>query len=218
MLVAVSGCLAWPGAALGAATVPPAGEPVEFGAWTGVRHRIVGDPDWLAADDSHVYVRAAEYVHVLDPESGAITTTVDIAMDLCQGIGAGLGAVWSCSGSDLIRIDPDAGEVDTSIPVNKSAQHGHLATGFDRLWVLTGDGSTLAAVDPEAGEIVGEITLDARCLDVRVDETSVWVACALDDVVLRGHPRVGGRRLGACRDEPGIRWRRRFTTASPLHD
>ncbi len=57
VLVAAAGCLALPSAALaasGTSTVPPTGEPVEFGAWTGVRFRILIDPDWLAADEDHV--------------------------------------------------------------------------------------------------------------------------------------------------------------------
>lgn len=72
------------------ASAAPAGEPVEFGAWTGVRYRIVIDPDWLAADEGHVYVQAAEQVYVIDPDTGAIAMTVANASDLCQGIGAGL--------------------------------------------------------------------------------------------------------------------------------
>jgi len=88
----------------------------------------------------------------------------------------------------VIPIDPDSGTRGTPIPVNKTAQHGHLATGFDRLWVLTGDGSTLAGIDPETGAVTVEIALDAMCIDVAIDDTSVWVACALDDVVLRVDP------------------------------
>lgn len=144
----MTGCLAWQGAALAAATVPPTGEPVEFGAWTGVRYRIVIDPDWLAADESHVYVQAAEQVFVLDPETGSITTTVDVASDLCQGIGAALDGVWTCSGTDVIPIDEDRGTTGTPIPVNKAAQHGHLVTGFERLWVLTGDAARWSVSTP----------------------------------------------------------------------
>jgi len=191
VLVAAAGCLALPSAALvasGASTVPPTGEPVEFGAWSGVRFRILIDPDWLAADEDHVYIQSVEHVSALDPESGAITTAVEVASDHCQGIGAGLGGVWTCSGSDVIPIDQHNGTTGTPIPINKSAEQGHLPTGFDRLWVLTDGGSTLVGLEPETGDVTGEVTLDARCLDVAVDQASVWLACALDDVVLRIDP------------------------------
>ena len=187
MMVAAA-CLALPGAVVAAGTEPPAGEPVDFGAWTGVQYRIIIDPDWLAADDSHVYIQAAEQVYVLDPKTGSITATVVIASDGCQGIGAGLGGVWTCSGNDVIPIDQDSATIGTPIAVNKTAQQGHLATGFERLWVLTGDGSTLVGLDPETGDVIDEIALDVRCIDVAIDEGSVWVACALDDVVLRIDP------------------------------
>jgi len=153
-----------------------------------VRFRILIDPDWLAADADHVYIQSAEHVYALDPESGAITTAVEVASDHCQGIGAGLGGVWTCSGTDVIPIDQHNGTTGTPIPINKSAEQGHLPTGFDRLWVLTDGGSTLVGLDPESGDVTGEVALDARCFDVAVDQASVWVVCALDDVVLRIDP------------------------------
>lgn len=187
------GCLGLPGEVADATTVPPdGGEPVEFGEWTGVRFRIVVDPDWLAADDDHVYVRSAEHVFVLDPRTGVVTTTVKVASDHCQGIGAGLGGVWTCSGTDVIPIDPESGTAGSPIAINKAVEHGHLVTGFDRLWVLTGDGSTLVGLDPETGAVRSETALGARCFDVRVDDASVWLACALDDVVLRVDPVTSG--------------------------
>ena len=106
----------------------------------------------------------------------------------CQGIGAGFGAVWTCLDSDIVGIDPETAELGAPIAAGKAAEQGHLATGFDRVWVLTGDGSTLAGIDPQAGTVAEEIALDARYTDVAVDGTSVWLACSHDDVVLRVNP------------------------------
>ena len=45
---------------------------------------------------------------------------------LCQGIGAGGGAVWSCSGSDVVRIDPKRLRVTASLSVGKVFDQGKL--------------------------------------------------------------------------------------------
>jgi streptogramin lyase len=200
VLLGVSGwCLALPGSAVVAeppATVPSEpGEPVEFGAWTGVRYRLPS-PDWLAADDEHVYVRRdTGHIEVLDPATGGITATIDVEFDysghFCAGIGAGSAGVWSCKSSDVVHVDPNTGEVGAPLDLNKSAEQGHLVNAFERVWVLIGDGSTLVAVDPGAGTVTDEIELDARCFDVAVDESSVWVSCALADVVLQIDPAAG---------------------------
>jgi outer membrane protein assembly factor BamB len=161
------------------------GEPVEFGSWTGVRYLILIDPDWLVADEGNAYVQAAEQVYVLDPETGAVRTTIVNASDGCQGIGAGLGGVWTCSGTDVIPLDPNSATTGAPISVNKTAQQGHLAVGSERLWVLTGDGSTLVGLEPETGDVIDQIALGARCIDVAIDDADLWVTCAADDVVLR---------------------------------
>lgn len=175
-----------------AATVPPQeAEPVEFGRWSGVRYRLPGGPDWLAADEDGVFLRRdSGLIDMLDPATGSILQTVDVG-EFCQGIGAGFARVWTCSGTDVVPIQVRDGEIGTPIPVGKTAEQGHLATGFDRVWVLTGDGSTLAGIDGLTEQLVSEFDLGARCLDVAVDSTSVWVACAPDDIVLRVDPASG---------------------------
>jgi streptogramin lyase len=200
VLLAMSGwSLALPGSAAvadGPATVPPEpGEPVEFGAWTGLRHRLPS-PDWLAADEDHVYVRRdTGHVEVLDPLTGVSTASLDVEFDFsghfCAGIGAGPSGVWSCKSTDVVRVDPNSGEVGAPLGLSKSAEQGHLVNAFEHVWVLIGDGSTLVAVDPGAGTVTDEIELDARCLDVAVDVSSLWVSCALADVVLRIDPAAG---------------------------
>jgi hypothetical protein len=193
-LLAVGATLALPAHAGSATLPPPEPEPVEFGRWSGVRFRLPGGPDWLAADARQVYVRRDDgHVDMLSPATGAINLTVDVGGDFCQGIGASEAdfGVWTCSGRDVVSIHPGTGEVGDPITVNKAAEQGHLVVAFHRVWILVGDGSTLVGLNSGTGKTESEIDLGARCLDVAADTTSVWALCALDDVVLRVDPATG---------------------------
>ena len=86
-----------------------------------------------------------------------------------------------------------------SLPLsrNKSYEQGHLAAGFGRVWVLTGDGSELVGIDAETNQATAPIPLAARGTDLAVDDTSVWVVSGVDGQLLRIDPatnQVIGRR------------------------
>ena len=77
------------------------------------------------------------------------------------------------------------------IPAQKLAGQGHLATGFERVWVLQGDGSTLAGIDPETERVDAPFTLPVRGTDVAIGSDAVWVVSALDDAVVAIDPTDG---------------------------
>ena len=84
---------------------------------------LAGNPDWLAGYGGFVWVkRDLGMVSKVDSTSGQQVAEVraDTKSHVyCQGIGAGGGAVWSCSGSDAVRIDPQSVSVTASVPVGK---------------------------------------------------------------------------------------------------
>src|SRR5690606_3107441 len=60
---------------------------------------VLGGPDWLAADDHGVWVKLDNGTVVLiDPATNSVVETFDVGGDPCQGLGAGDGAIWACSG------------------------------------------------------------------------------------------------------------------------
>jgi hypothetical protein len=162
-----------------------------------VRVRIPRSPDWLAADDDFVYVKLDGGAVVrLDPVTAEPLGQVELSRELCQGIGVGYGSVWTCIGSDVVRIDPGTDTVTERIPVNKASAQSHLATGFEAVWVLVGDGSDLVAIDPSTNEASREIPLGVRGTDVAVGSEHVWVMSAYDGAVVRIDPHsmtVNGR-------------------------
>lgn len=146
-------------------------------------------PSWLTADDDAVYVRRDDgVVSRVDPATDEVTDLAEIPGPLCQGIGVGFGAVWTCSGPDVVAVDLDDGEVGAPIPVGKAAVQGHLGVGHGRVWVLVGDGSQLVGIDPETREPDEPIDLGVRGTDVAVADDAVWVASAVDDSVVRVDP------------------------------
>lgn len=182
-----------PGSSTTVASTPPA-EALRLGDRDALRIEL-GSPDWLAADDSFLYVkRDGGDVDRIDPSTGAVVASVDSGAGHCQGIGVGFDSVWTCDGSDVVRVDLDAGEVVSRIAAGKTSGQGHLATGFGRVWVLQGDGSTLAGIDPETEALGDPVALPVRGTDLAAGEDAIWIVSALDDAVLVIDPDDGTLR------------------------
>jgi streptogramin lyase len=154
---------------------------------------LTGDPDWLVADEHGLWVfRQSGEFTLVDPAANEVTGTVSLGnTNLCSGIGASFGSVWTCKEGDVVRIDPDAMEVTHRYPVRKQAAQGHLVGGFGHVWVLTGDGSTLVGIDPETDNVAAEYELPARGGDVAMSEDALWLPCRIDDRVLKLDPATG---------------------------
>ena len=154
---------------------------------------MAGDPQWLAADEHGVWVQhGSAELTLVDPETMEVAGSADLGdNNLCQGVGASYGAVWTCLGPDVIRVDPTTFEIVARFEVKKQAVQGHLVGAFDRLWVLTGDGSNLVGIDPATNEVATEFELPARCSDVTVGDDVLWLPCNVDDRVLKLDPGSG---------------------------
>lgn len=189
-----------------------------------VRTEVLDGPDWLGVDGDFVYVKTdGGGVSRIDPATGA----VDLDLDLhppghCQGLGVGFGSLWTCVEADVVRSDIVTGEILATIPAEKTNEQGHLGVGFDRVWVLQGDGSSLVAIDPATNELGEPIPLEVRGIDVLVDDTGIWVVSALDGALLKLDP--DGRLLHRTDgfDEPrslslgdGVLW---VGDAAAVHD
>jgi glutamine cyclotransferase len=158
-----------------------------------------GEPDWLALDGRGVWVQQdSGGIVVVDPATLESRQVVDVGdTELCGGMGAAFRSVWTCARGDVLRINPDSGRIIARLKIHKQAAQGHLLGGFDRLWVLTGDGSHLAAVDPATNQVASDFELPARCTEVTLAADAVWLACPVDDKVLEVDPTSGEVLLDA---------------------
>ena len=91
----------------------------------------------------------------------------------------------------MAKVDPDTLQVVSDLSIKKQGSQGHLAGGFGRVWVLTGDGSRLAGIDPASNRVSISFTIPCRGVDVTVGPTGLWVPCTIDDRVVLVDPETG---------------------------
>jgi streptogramin lyase len=152
-------------------------------------------PDWMVSAFDSLWVKLdnGDVVRI-DPTSGKEIATIPPggSASLCQGIGSGDDAIWSCPGEGTIaRIDPETNSVADEIRIDKLPDQGRLVSAAGRLWVLTKAGQQLTAVDERTGRPGENIALDGTCTDLASDGTTVWVMCAVDGRVLQVDAEAG---------------------------
>lgn len=177
-------------------TLPPpaAADPlvVPVADRTEARFDIIGGPDWLAATDDALWVKVDDgRVVRLDPTTNEVLAEIQAGSDseICQGIGAGDGELWTCDERDLVRIDPATNEVAARVPVDKSYDSGQIPVAFDHAWVLADDGSVLVGVADDAVDV--EFDLGVRCTGIAAGDEALWAACIEDGTVIRIDPATG---------------------------
>ena len=146
---------------------------------------LLGSPDWLVVDQHGLWVRGEPgLVMLIDPEVNEIVGEVSVGGAPCQGLGTGAGSIFTCAGTDVVRIDPESLEVIATYPVGKAFSQGELAVSGNTLWVLLGDGSTLLPIDTDTDTPGTPIPLPVRGTDLAFGAAGLWVASAVDDTVL----------------------------------
>jgi streptogramin lyase len=148
---------------------------------------VLGGPDWLAVDEHGVWAKDDNgSVVLIDPATNAIVDTVDVDVggELCQGLGAGDGSVWACSGPDVARIDASHPELLSVIPVGKTYTQGNLGVAEGQVWMLIGDGSTLHGYLTDTQDLWSRFALPVRGTDLAVGEAGLWVISTVDDAVI----------------------------------
>ena len=207
MVAVLSGCGGSPSSAgpdaasEPAASVTPAGAPPEevtLAQLDAAKMPVSGAPDWMAHDGRNVFVKTGSgSVAVIDPDKSAEVRRLGLGTTgLCQGIGAGGGAVWSCdpnpSGTtdDLMRVNPKSGKVER-IAVGKRPDQGHIDSAAGRVWVITDAG--LVGVNLTDGTPDPPIDLGVPGTDLTVvDERAYVVSRAAGAVVAVD---LAGRRV-----------------------
>src|SRR4051812_9974103 len=163
------------------------------------RFRLTGQPDWLASDGRYLYVKEdSGDVIAIDPGSNRIAWSVTAASGLCQGLGEGFGAVWTCSSDpsadtdDVVRIDPRTHRVVSRLKVGKSNRQGRLVTGFGRVWVIrtTPAGSTLVGINPVTERADPPIPLGMLAVELTIDRNLVWAVGSVTGEVAGVDPRA----------------------------
>ena len=145
---------------------------------------------WLTFYRGFVWVKRGDgFVTRIDPRTNQPAGQVGAYTDqqhYCQGIGAGGGAVWSCAGSSITRIDPGRMTIVATIPAGKIAAQGRLGFADGHLWVITGrNGDQLTGIDAATNRPGPVIKLHAGCSDLAQGTGAVWVLCPADSRVIK---------------------------------
>ena len=175
----------------------PAAQPVDDRVQATIP--ITGGPDWLATDGRYVYVKRDNgVVSAVDPATNREAWSVSTGSALCQGVGAGFGAIWVCAANDstgnddVMRIDVATRKVVATIAAAKNTTSGRIVIGSDRVWVVgAGADSTLVGIDPTTNAVVDRIPLDALVYEIAADQNEVWAVSSADGELLRVDPKAG---------------------------
>jgi streptogramin lyase len=163
------------------------GSPLHITPLRAVRQASIPVPNlsWLTFYQGFVWVKRDDgFVTRIDPRTNKPSGQVGAYTDqqhYCQGIGAGGGAIWSCSGSSITRIDPGRMRIVATIPVGKIATQGRLVFAGGHLWVITGhNADQLTGIDTASNRPGPVITLPVGCGDLAnlaPGTGAVWVLC-----------------------------------------
>lgn len=120
---------------------------------------------------------------------------------------AGFGSIWVSSRNSVHRLDPETGQVVSTIPIGSRALF--MAAGEGAVWVSSTQVSSvsLSRIDPETDRVTGSIELPGCCVgDLTAGEGAVWVQSS--DQVLRIDPRslrvTGDVRVGSHLTTAGV--------------
>jgi streptogramin lyase len=146
---------------------------------------LVPNLSWLIFYQGFVWVKRDDgFVTRINPRTDKPAGQVGAYTDqqhYCQGIGAGGGAIWSCSGSSITRIDPRRMRIVATIAVGKAYDQGRLVFADRHLWVITGTtGNQLTGIDAATNRPGPVITLPTGCTDLAnlaPGTDAVWVLC-----------------------------------------
>ena len=184
-------------------TVP--GRPQQTTPLRAVQQASIPVPNlsWLSFYQGFVWVKRDDgFVTRIDPRSSKPSGQVGAYTDqqhYCQGIGAGGGAVWSCSGSNVTRIDPERMKIVASIPAGKIFDQGRLVFADGQIWVITGrNGDQLTGIDAATNRPGPAIKLPVGCSDLAnlaPGTDAVWVLCPAANRVVKvnvAHRAIAG--------------------------
>jgi len=140
--------------------------------------KVSGFPDFLASDDSGVWVTNVDRVEKL--VLGSPTPVASVAVpEPCGAMAVGFGALWvaSCREKALYRIDTRLSTVTAVIPTGLAEPTGELsvAVGAGSVWFLTDSTGTLARIDPGANRIVHRIRVKPDSYAAAFGFDAVWI-------------------------------------------
>ena len=158
----------------------------EYGPFPGVE-AVHG----VSYDGTRVWFASGEKLNALDPESGEIVTSLDVAAH--AGTAFDGTHLYQIGDSVIRKIDPASGRVVGSIPAPGKGGDSGLAWAEGSLWVGEYREAKIHQIDPETGEVQRSISSDRFVTGVTWVEDELWHGTWQDEVseVRRIDPKTG---------------------------
>ena len=125
-------------------------------------------------DGRHVWFASGDRLNALDPDSGEIVRTIDVAAD--AGTAFDGRHLFQIAEDRIQKIDPQTGEVLSTIPAPGRGGDSGLAWAEGTLWVGQHRERKIHQVDPETGAILRTIDSDRFVTGVSWVDGELWHA------------------------------------------
>ncbi|WP_338524453.1 glutamine cyclotransferase [Pseudomonas batumici] len=158
----------------------------EYGPFPDAEH-VAG----VTYDGRHVWFASGDRLNALDPASGAIVRSIDVAAQ--AGTAFDGRYLFQIAEGRIRKIDPQTGEVLKTLPVPGNGGDSGLAWAEGALWVGQYRDRRIHQVDPETGAVLRIIESDRFVTGVTWVDGELWHATWEDDQsdIRRVNPETG---------------------------
>lgn len=158
----------------------------EYGPFPGI-----DDVAGVTYDGEHVWFASGDKLNALDPESGQVVRSLDVAAH--AGTAFDGRHLYQIAESRIQKIDPATGRVLATIPAPGGGGDSGLAWGEGTLWVGQHRERKIHQVDPETGTVLRTIDSNRFVTGVSWVDGELWHATweADESELRRVDPQTG---------------------------
>jgi glutamine cyclotransferase len=146
----------------------------EYGPFPGV-DKVGG----VTFDGEHVWLASGDHLKALDPESGDIVRSIDVAAH--AGTAFDGTHLFQLAEDRIQKVDPKTGNVLATIPAPGNGGDSGTAWAEGTLWVGEYRKRKIHQIDPETGEILRSIDSNRFVTGVTWVDGELWHATWEDD-------------------------------------
>jgi glutamine cyclotransferase len=146
----------------------------EYGPFPGV-DMVAG----VTFDGEHVWFASGGQLQALDPESGGIVRSIDVAAH--AGTAFDGTHLFQLAEDRIQKVDPKTGQVLATIPAPGNGGDSGMAWAEGTLWVGEYRNRKIHQIDPETGEILRSIDSNRFVTGVTWVDGELWHATWEDD-------------------------------------
>jgi glutamine cyclotransferase len=125
-------------------------------------------------DGEKVWFASGDKLQALDPQSGELTCSLDVAGD--AGTAFDGQYLYQLDKGRIRKVDPRSGQVVSTIPTPDLAGASGMAWAEGSLWVGHYSDRKILELDPETGKVLSEVVSDRFVTGVSFYEGELWHA------------------------------------------